>query len=66
MSGDESVEVTFERELKERASEKARLFLSDRGEWVWIPKSQILDEDTDRDTVILTLPEWLAVSKGLV
>jgi len=34
----------------------------------WIPKSQIeLEQDAGpRDTIIITMPEWLAIEKGFV
>lgn len=44
-----------------RESDKAKLFKTSEGE-VWIPKSQIVDEGDD----VITIPEWLAVEKGLV
>lgn len=35
----------------------------EREKWTWLPKSQI-EVDADAETV--TMPEWLAVEKGLV
>jgi hypothetical protein len=32
------------------------------GETVWIPKSQILDQNDD----LFEIPEWLAIERGLV
>ena len=37
--------------------------VSDGEHKVWVPKSQV---ELDEDTGILTLPEWLAIDKGLV
>ena len=35
---------------------------------VWLPKSQVyLEQDAGpRDTVIFTMPEWLALDKGFI
>lgn len=44
-----------------RETDKAKLFATAEGE-IWIPKSQIVDEGDD----VFTIPEWLAVEKGLV
>ena len=34
---------------------------------VWLPRSQIEIDDEDRPlTVLVTMPEWLAIEKGLV
>lgn len=40
----------------------------DVGEPVWIPFSQIVEQDTDPHTDLTTLiiPEWLAEEKGLI
>jgi hypothetical protein len=40
-----------------------------RGEPAWIPRSQIVDESDDivkGASLSIEIPEWLAVSKGLV
>ena len=49
-------------------TEKAwRVTLDDPKEGVWVPKSQAEIEPSDDGTAaILTLPEWLAIEKGLV
>jgi hypothetical protein len=39
---------------------------ADREQAVWLPKSQIEVEPGERGTVIVTLPEPLAIEKGLV
>lgn len=36
------------------------------GKWIWLAKSQIEFERGRGDTVVVTLPEWLAVEKGLL
>lgn len=57
------VEVHFVRE--ERSSAAARCFTFE-GSPVWIPKSQIEDEDPREDgSIVITLPRWLAEKKGL-
>ena len=41
----------------------------DEPEEVWIPMSQILDEERDTKTgqiLMLEIPEWLAIQKGIV
>lgn len=38
----------------------------DRENAKWLPLSQIEVEEVDASTAIVTLPEWLAVEKGLV
>lgn len=46
------------------------VLVSDTGESkdaVWVPKSQIEIEATDREgAFVITLPEWLAIEKGFV
>jgi hypothetical protein len=60
------VEVTV---LLVTQTDKAVL-VSDTGESrdaVWVPKSQIEIEETDREgAYVITLPEWLAIEKGFV
>jgi len=63
MSDTEPVEVTYDAEVEESETDRAKLFYID-GSKVWIPKSQIIDEDSDESTV--TIPEWLAIEKELV
>lgn len=47
-------------------SEKALLFF-DGGREVWLPLSQIEDMQEDGNGgILLYLPEWLAIGKGLV
>ena len=45
----------------------------DGSKTVWLPKSQLIDpapdeigEYRDGDSLIITIPEWLAIEKGLV
>ena len=54
-------------------TEKAILFGTDeknRDEAVWLPKSQVEIEDKGvfhmSGPVVVTLPEWLALEKGLI
>ncbi len=47
----------------------AAFLISDDGQTdVWVPKSQVeMDQDGGPgDTIIFTMPEWLAVEKGFV
>jgi hypothetical protein len=40
----------------------------DRDNGTWLPKSQIQYDETftkDGDPVVITMPEWLAIDKGL-
>ncbi|KKM89966.1 hypothetical protein LCGC14_1243370 [marine sediment metagenome] len=66
MSDGDQAEVFYDTEIEERVTELARLFMFD-GDEVWIPKSQIADEESDRngDGGTLWIPEWLAIEKGL-
>ena len=59
-----SLEVEYEKILTETT--EAVLFLVEDEE-VWIPKSQMEEEieDLDREGGEFTIPEWLAVEKGL-
>ena len=35
--------------------------------WIWLPKSQIeVEKDSDGKTCTVTMPEWLAMDKGLI
>ena len=57
------VEILQETDLAYRVDDG-----SNRKEDVWIPKSQVSDRDDDRTTpglTCLTIPEWLAIEKGL-
>lgn len=38
----------------------------DRDKAVWLPLSQVEIERQDKDIVVVTLPEWLALDKGLI
>jgi len=40
----------------------------DKSRGVWVPLSQceIEPEDGEKDIYVLTLPEWLAIDKGLI
>jgi RNase P/RNase MRP subunit p29 len=43
------------------------VLLSTGDEEVWIPKSQIVSRDENKDgTTTLEIPEWLAMEKGLI
>ena len=44
-----------------------RVTLDDPKDGLWVPKSQCEIEPSDEGTAaMLTLPEWLAIEKGLV
>ena len=58
--GREPIEITYDEH--EHESTGAHLFLID-GEKFWIPKSQMEDWDPNQKT--FTIPEWLAIEKGL-
>ncbi len=48
---------------------KAAYLVTDAGEQIaWIPKSQVTpDQDCGPgDTVVFTMPEWLALEKGFI
>ncbi len=36
------------------------------GKWIWLPKSQVEFERGRGASVVVTMPEWLAVDKGFV
>lgn len=63
---DESVELYVDL-IRETA---AAILVSDSGDDVWVPKSQIVNLDdvpsAPADDVLIEIPEWLAISKGLV
>ena len=63
MADVEQVEITYDEESEESETEMARLFYID-GSKVWIPKSQIIEEDETESTIIV--PEWLAIDKELI
>lgn len=45
----------------------AACLLDDGTQEVWVPISQIIGEESDgKGNVTLTIPEWLAINKGLV
>ena len=44
-------------------TEKAYHFSADGNETVWLPKSQC---GWDEHTETMTMPEWLAIDKGLI
>lgn len=47
-------------------TEKAILF-NDGDVEVWIPKSQVQDEDREESGLLkIEIPEWLALDKGLI
>jgi len=64
-------------ELEPRiVKEKAQAFFAGKYEeskgkkrevWIWLPLSQIeVGEKNDRGCATVTMPEWLAIDKGLV
>lgn len=63
MSDKEPVEVYYDEEVLDSETDMAKLFIIE-GSKVWIPKSQITEED--QDAGIVWIPEWLAIEKELV
>ena len=55
-------EITFDYDEQLAETDKAFLFEVD-GENVWIPKSEIIDHNEEKEQV--TIPMWLAREKGL-
>lgn len=56
-------------EIKRNRFSEEAVLVSDGDREVWIPRSQIRDEDDDLDEGVHTkiqVPRWLAESKGLV
>ena len=54
--------------FKHAETDKA-ILISDNGDEehaVWLPKSQIEIEGDQDDILTVTLPEWLAMEKGLI
>lgn len=58
---DEIAEISYDRLI--RKTDMAMLLLIDKKE-VWIPLSQVEDEDVEEKIVFI--PQWLAEEKGLV
>ena len=54
--------------LEIKKETKMAFLVSDGDEEVWLPKSQIeLDQDGgEGDTVIINMPEWLAMDKRFI
>ena len=65
-SSSDPFELAFE--SIEHETELAYLIkFPDFPEPIWIPKSKVLElEDGEPDNRVVTLPEWLAIEKGLV
>lgn len=55
------VEICFAELVRE--TDKAWMFKTDDGDAVWLPKSQC---ELDEDELLVQVPEWLAIEKGLV
>jgi hypothetical protein len=65
MSRDESVAIPYEDKLHNTGDGGATQYaFPDIDEPVWIPNSQIEDDDEDEREV--TIPVWLAEDKGLI
>lgn len=47
----------------QRETERAFLTHNHRGEAQWLPKSLV---EYDKDSKTFTMPEWLALEKGLI
>ena len=63
------VTVCLHHETKQGMAEAGGILVSDDGDRskaVWLPKSQVEVEFAARDSVIVTMPEWLAHDKGLI
>lgn len=50
--------------IANESKEKAIAFNRGRT-WFWIPRSQIAAMTTEGDHVLVTIPKWLALDKGL-
>ena len=57
------IEVTYDRVIQ--PTDDAICFEID-GREVWIPKSQLQDDDPDEDGGTFEVPEWLAIDRELV
>jgi hypothetical protein len=61
-------EMEFEVTVVQQETEKAWLCDID-GEDIWLPKSQVMagaeDLEVDACNVVITIPGWLAMEKGL-
>lgn len=58
----EQIEITVE---ILRESERA-IFVTDGDVKEWLPKSQLEYEGDVGQTVVVSMPEWLATDKGLI
>ncbi len=66
----EQTTVKVDVEIKRNRPNEDAVLVSDGDQDVWIPRSQIKDQEDDdleegEDTSIW-IPEWLAINKGLV
>lgn len=59
MSDDETCIINYD---EEKTETKAAKLFDLGGDMVWIPKSQLVDQDNHS----FEIPEWLAIEKGLV
>jgi len=59
---DLTLQLRQEKPLAIAVTDPAKLSLG----WVWLPKSQIEYQKRQGAIVVVTLPEWLAKSKGLI
>lgn len=58
---------TVELELDLKHETEDAYLVSDGDEDVWLPKSLVRSVDElEGDTVLITIPEWLAKDRGLV
>lgn len=65
-TGPDLVEVDMASIVRNYAGDAAILFKSEGGKDVWLPRSQIEFERKRSGEVTVTMPEWLAIEKGLV
>ena len=65
-SSRDPIELAFE-SIEHETDEAYLINFPDFPEPRWIPKSLVIEiEDGEPDNRVVTLPEWLAIEKGLV
>lgn len=66
---EEKPDVTITNAVVKRTSEKAILIITDSGEELWLPRSQLRDSSVNlkagKDKVSVTMSAWIAGEKGL-
>jgi len=61
---DRNFYLKFPADAFQRETKKAKCFRLGNSD-VWIPKSQIVYEDTQDGETSITLPEWIVIEKGI-